>query len=116
MCRTSCSTNSKVGNQEFADYVDSKIGSFTRITNLKDPVPIVPGRFLGYHHPSNEAHISEDGSWKSCAGQDNENTECSVGDTPNIFDGDVGNHSGELSNAGRGIRVFADCRKVPTTA
>jgi len=87
-------TISQVGNQAFANYVDSTIGSFTRITNLKDPVPIIPGIFLGYHHPSNEAHISEDGSWKSCAGQDNPSTECSVGDTPNIFDADVSNHDG----------------------
>jgi hypothetical protein len=60
---------SQVGNQNFANYVDGNLGSFTRITNMKDPVPIVPGRFLGYHHPSNEVHISENGNWDVCPGK-----------------------------------------------
>ncbi|KAF8625011.1 hypothetical protein AX15_005596, partial [Amanita polypyramis BW_CC] len=55
----------RVGNQAFADYVDAHL-SLSHINNMKDPVPIVPGRFLGYHHPSGEVHISESGSWESC--------------------------------------------------
>ncbi|ESK95718.1 hypothetical protein Moror_12502 [Moniliophthora roreri MCA 2997] len=48
----------RVGNQEWADFVDVTLGSsFTHITNQDDPVPIVPPRFLGYQHPSNEVHI-----------------------------------------------------------
>jgi len=92
----------RVGNQAFANYVDSTIGSFTRITNLKDPVPIVPGRFLGYYHPSNEAHISENGDWESCPGQDNPSTLCSVGDTPNIFESDENNHDGPYNGIDMG--------------
>jgi len=84
----------RVGNQAFADYVDAHLNSFTRITNLKDPVPIVPGRFLGFHHPSNEAHIDDGLVWKNCPGQDNTDAQCSIGDTPNIFESDTSNHSG----------------------
>lgn len=42
----------KVGNQNFAN-----IDSVTRITSLKDTIPIVSGRSLGFHHPFFEAHI-----------------------------------------------------------
>ncbi|KAF9443746.1 lipase class 3 family protein [Macrolepiota fuliginosa MF-IS2] len=83
----------RVGNQAFADYVDSHI-SFTHINNREDPVPTVPGRFLGYHHPSGEVHIDDSGAWLSCPGQDNTSTQCIVGDVPNIFDGNVSDHGG----------------------
>lgn len=29
-----------------------------------------------------------------CAGQDNDSSECSTGDVPNIFDGDLSDHDG----------------------
>ncbi|TFK42180.1 lipase class 3 family protein [Crucibulum laeve] len=83
----------RVGNQAFADYVDSHI-TLTHINNKKDPVPILPGRFLGYHHPSGEVHIAESNAWLSCPGQDNTSTQCSVGDVPNIFEGSTGDHDG----------------------
>lgn len=101
----------QVGNQAFADYVDSHI-SFTHINNKKDPVPIVPGkpvynysrdvfiymtpsgRFLGYHHPSGEIHIAESNKWLSCPGQDNPSTQCSVGDVPNVLEGRESDHGG----------------------
>jgi len=83
----------RVGNQEFADYVDAHI-SLTHINNREDAVPIVPGRFLGYHHPSGEVHIQDSGAWLACPGQDNTDTLCTVGDVPNIFDGSTGDHSG----------------------
>ncbi|TFK42078.1 lipase class 3 family protein [Crucibulum laeve] len=83
----------RVGNQAFADYVDSHI-TLTHINNKKDIVPIVPGRFLGYHHPSGEVHIAADNSWLSCPGQDNPSTQCAVGDVPNIFEGSSGDHDG----------------------
>ena len=50
--------------------------------------------FLGYIHPSGEAHIVDDGNWMACPGQDNPDTLCSVGDVPNIFDGDLNDHPG----------------------
>jgi hypothetical protein len=85
----------QVGNQDFANYVDSQLsGRFTRITNLKDPIPILPGLFLGFKHPSGEAHINDGETWKWCAGQDNADTQCSVGSTPSIFESDLNDHDG----------------------
>jgi len=87
--------SAQVGNQEFANYVDGKLaGRFTRITNYEDPVPILPGRFLGFRHPSGEAHIDNGQVWKWCPGQDNTDAQCSIGDATNIFDSDVGDHKG----------------------
>ncbi|KAF5379500.1 hypothetical protein D9615_006487 [Tricholomella constricta] len=83
----------RVGNQAFADYVDSHV-ALTHINNREDPVPIVPGRFLGYHHPSGEVHILDSGTWVSCPGQDNTSDQCTVGDVGNIFEGNTDDHSG----------------------
>ncbi|KAJ3576106.1 hypothetical protein NP233_g659 [Leucocoprinus birnbaumii] len=91
----------RVGNQDFANYVDSHI-DFTHITNKKDPVPIVPGRFLGYVGASGEVHISENNSWLSCPGQDNTSTDCSTGDVPNIFDGSTSDHDGPYNGISMG--------------
>jgi prepilin-type processing-associated H-X9-DG protein len=54
------------------------------------------GRFLGFHHPSGEKHIQASGAWVSCAGQDNTDAQCIVGDVPNIFDGQPNDHIGVL--------------------
>lgn len=63
-----------------------------------DPIPIVPGRFLGFAHPSNEKHIVTSGlatgDWYACDGEDNTSTKCSVGAVPNIFDGSLSDHDG----------------------
>ncbi|KDR85907.1 hypothetical protein GALMADRAFT_218973 [Galerina marginata CBS 339.88] len=83
----------RVGNQAFANYVDAHL-SLTHINNKEDIVPILPGRFLGYHHPSGEVHIMDSNQWVNCPGQDNTSTECTVGDVPNIFDGNTGDHAG----------------------
>ena len=58
-----------MGNQEFADYVDAHVTSLTHVNNKKDPVPILPGRFLGFVHPSGEVHIDNSNYWVSCPGQ-----------------------------------------------
>ena len=63
----------RVGNQHFADYVDAAVqgatlSAVTHINNKKDDVPILPGRFLGFHHPSGEVHIDEAGAWLACPG------------------------------------------------
>jgi hypothetical protein len=50
--------------------VDSTL-DVSRIDNKKDFVPILPGRFLGFHHPSGEIHIREDNTWVSCPSEDN---------------------------------------------
>ncbi|KAJ3571300.1 hypothetical protein NP233_g3843 [Leucocoprinus birnbaumii] len=85
----------RVGNQAFADFVDSHFsGAVSRIVNKKDIVPIVPGRFLGFHHVEGELHILNDLSWVSCPGQDNTDANCSIGYVPNIFVGDADDHGG----------------------
>ena len=83
----------RVGNQAWANFVDEVL-SVTHINNKEDIVPIVPGMFLGYHHPSGELHIMDNNQWVSCPGQDNPSTECIVGDVPNVFDGDESDHDG----------------------
>ncbi|KZS95515.1 lipase [Sistotremastrum niveocremeum HHB9708] len=87
----------RVGNQAFANYVDAHL-HLTHVNNQKDPVPIVPGRFLGFVHPSGEVHINSDGSWSSCPGQDNTSSLCIVGDEPNLFDSTLSNHDGPYNN------------------
>jgi len=83
----------RVGNQAFANYVDAHL-SVTHVNNKEDLVPIVPGRFLGYHHPSGEVHIMDSNAWVTCPGQDNTSDECIVGDVSNVFDGDLSDHDG----------------------
>jgi len=84
----------QVGNQQFANYVDGANGHLTHINNKEDIVPIIPGRFLGFVHPSGEVHIEDSNAWDSCPGQDNPSKECSTGDVPNIFEGDTSDHDG----------------------
>ncbi|KAF8320774.1 alpha/beta-hydrolase [Clavulina sp. PMI_390] len=88
----------RVGNPAFASYVDAHVTNFAHVTNKKDPVPIVPGRFLGFAHPSNEKHIVTSGvaagDWYACDGQDNTSTDCSTGAVPNIFVSSESDHDG----------------------
>jgi hypothetical protein len=84
----------RVGEQDFANYVDAHVKDLVRIDNKDDPVPILPGRFLGFKHPSGEIHIKSDGSWVSCSGQDNESSGCTVKDVGNIFIANGDDHSG----------------------
>lgn len=58
----------QVGNEAFANYVDAHVTSLNHINNKKDLVPILPGRFLGFHHPSGEVHIQESNAWVACPG------------------------------------------------
>ena len=62
----------RVGNPAFANFFDSKVKVFTRVDNRDDLVPIVPGRFLGFEHPSGQVHIISDGNAVACSGQENE--------------------------------------------
>jgi len=84
----------RVGNQAFADYVDKHVSQLTHVNNKEDPIPTLPGRFLGYAHPAGEVHIEDSNEWDACPGQDNESKRCIVGDVPNIFDGNLENHDG----------------------
>jgi predicted lipase len=83
----------RVGNQAFADYMDAKFPDLTRVTNQADLIPIVPGRFLGFHHSHGEIH-DEGSSWYACSGQDNEDTLCTTGWVPNILEGNIIDHLG----------------------
>lgn len=83
----------RVGNQAFADYIDAN-HPMTHVNNKEDYIPILPGMFLGFVHPSGEVHIEDSGSWDACPGQDNPSTLCIVGDVPEIWDGDESDHDG----------------------
>ncbi|TDL25795.1 lipase class 3 family protein [Rickenella mellea] len=85
----------RVGNKAFADFVDAHSTQLTRITNKHDPVPIVPGRFLGFQHPSGEVHIDQQTSaFEACSGQENTSDLCTVGDEPNLFVANIKDHFG----------------------
>ncbi|KDQ26489.1 hypothetical protein PLEOSDRAFT_1044280 [Pleurotus ostreatus PC15] len=85
----------RVGNQAFANYVDSHNTSLTHINNKGDIVPIVPGRFLGFHHPKGEVHVrNSDSAWVSCPGQDSTAAGCTIDEVPNIFSSNSGDHFG----------------------
>ena len=85
----------RVGNQDFANFVDSLMqGQVTHVNNKQDPVPILPGRFLGYHHPSGEIHIDSSNKWEVCPGQDNTFKLCSVGAVPTLVFGNTRDHNG----------------------
>ncbi|KAF8141368.1 Alpha/Beta hydrolase protein [Boletus edulis] len=91
----------RVGNQAFANYVDANL-HLTHINNEEDPIPICPGMFLGFVHPSGEVHIEDSGEWASCAGQDNPSTQCTVGDVHYIWDGNLNNHDGPYNGVTMG--------------
>jgi len=91
----------RVGNQAFANYVDAHV-SLTHINNKEDPIPIVPGEFLDYVHPSGEVHIMDNNQWVSCPGQDNDSDDCIVGDVPNIFESDESDHDGPYNGVEMG--------------
>ena len=60
----------RVGNQDFANWVDSNLsGQVTHINNKEDPIPILPGMFLDFVHPSGEVHITDSGTWENCPGE-----------------------------------------------
>jgi len=85
----------RVGNQAFANYVDASGIAVTRVNNEYDIVPILPGRFLGFIHPSGEVHIEPNtGQFVSCEGQEDESDGCEDELVPTIFEGSIPNHLG----------------------
>ncbi|CAE6472176.1 unnamed protein product [Rhizoctonia solani] len=82
----------RVGNKAFADFFVEKIPDMVRITNKRDPIPILPPIISGYMHTLGEKHINLKGVWHNCAGQENLNNNCSVGEAwlnaPNWFEHD----------------------------
>jgi len=91
----------RVGNQAFASYVDAHL-DVTHINNKEDPIPTLPGMFLGYHHPFGEVHIMDNNEWVSCPGQDNPSKECIVGDVPTILEGNLNDHDGPYNGVTMG--------------
>ncbi|KAF6753512.1 Alpha/Beta hydrolase protein [Ephemerocybe angulata] len=83
----------RVGNQEFVDFVNAR-SVMNRIDNQDDIVPILPGRFLGFAHTEGELHILNSNAWENCPGQDNTDSQCTIGYVPNVFSGDTGDHDG----------------------
>jgi len=93
----------RVGNQDWANFVDANAQiHLTHINNKEDPIPILPGMFLGFHHPSGEVHIQDSLAWDACPGQDNPSTLCIVGDVPNIFESDESDHDGPYNGVTMG--------------
>src|SRR5579863_7256272 len=60
----------RVGDRSFANFVDEQLeGLVTHVNNKKDPIPITPGMFLGFHHASGEIHVQQQsGAWAACPG------------------------------------------------
>jgi pimeloyl-ACP methyl ester carboxylesterase len=68
------------GNPAFANLIDSQLGSqFTYVTHGKDPVPMMPPRFLGYQHSAGEVHIPSSGEAGTIACPGQENVNCNEG-------------------------------------
>ncbi|KAI0777310.1 alpha/beta-hydrolase [Trametes elegans] len=85
----------RVGNPAYATMFDSKVSDFVRINNEDDPVPIVPGRGLGFQHPHGEIHIVQPGDAVSCPGDDDAtDTQCTISTVPNVVVGDILDHLG----------------------
>jgi hypothetical protein len=59
----------RVGNVDWVEFFDSQVSDFTRINNKLDPVPVVPGRLMGFRHPATEIHIEADGQAVICPGK-----------------------------------------------
>ncbi|KAI0741322.1 lipase [Daedaleopsis nitida] len=95
----------RVGNQEFADYVDahSDITPVTHISRNLDPVPSLPLLSLGYHQPQGEIHVTATDMWLLCPGQDNPSPECAAG-AVNLTHWSGPDHSGPFD----GVHIQCD--------
>lgn len=70
----------RVGDQAFADFVDSSLSNegFARITNKADPVPHLPPLVLDFVHAQGEVHLGDAGA-VLCEGQENKSDDCADG-------------------------------------
>ncbi|KAI0076704.1 alpha/beta-hydrolase [Panus rudis PR-1116 ss-1] len=85
----------RVGNPAFAQFFDSQVPDFERINNESDPIPIVPGRGLGFSHPHGEIHIVSPDNAVACSGDDNaDDAQCTIKTVPTIFNGNILDHLG----------------------
>ncbi|KIJ21087.1 hypothetical protein PAXINDRAFT_165880 [Paxillus involutus ATCC 200175] len=93
----------RVGDHEFADYVDANV-NLIHIGNKRDPIPTLPPKVLHFAQPSGEVRIQDSGDWLACPGQDNPSKECIVGDVPSTLDSDTTNHPGPYNGIMMGCR------------
>lgn len=73
---------------------NTQVNNFRRINHDSDPVPIIPGRGLGFSHVAGEIHIMAADHWKSCSGNDNTESGCTIDQVPNVLAGNVMDHMG----------------------
>ncbi|KAF9785227.1 Alpha/Beta hydrolase protein [Thelephora terrestris] len=89
----------RVGNPAWANWFDSQVnGNFNRINHNLDPIPIVPGRGMGYSHVAGEIHIDGSNHWNSCNGNDDTENGCTIASVPNIFVSDILDHLGAYAS------------------
>ncbi|EIW80293.1 alpha beta-hydrolase [Coniophora puteana RWD-64-598 SS2] len=85
----------RVGDPNYAAYFDSQVSDFVRINNELDPIPILPGRFLGFSHVQGEIHIESTSDAYKCPGDDDAtDSQCTISTVPNIFESDLLDHLG----------------------
>lgn len=98
----------RIGDRNWVDWVDSNL-EVTRVTNKKDPVPILPGRSLGFVGSQDEIHIrASDEAWVVCPGNDSVAAGCTIADVPNILVGNFTQHIGPYN----GILMNGDRKSV----
>lgn len=79
------------------------------MNNEQDPVPIVPGRFLGFRHPQTEIHLVSDSQAVACPGNDDaDDSDCTISSVPNIFESDVLDHLGPYPGGVYMGTIFCD--------
>jgi len=91
------STNSPLGHPT----KDTQVNDFVRINYGSDPVPTVPGKWLGFSHVPRELHIVAENRWNWCGGNDNTEPGCSSDEVPHVISGNVDDHNGPY----QGVRI-----------
>ncbi|KAH9924679.1 alpha/beta-hydrolase [Epithele typhae] len=73
-----------------------RVSDFVRINHDHDPIPIVPGRSLGFRHVHGEIHILDsNGKAYACSPDDDAtDSQCTISTVPNIFDSNILDHLG----------------------
>ena len=78
-----------------ADRITTQVSDFQHINNEIDPIPIVPGRGLGFAHPHGEVHILGNNDAVACPGEDDATaSQCTISSVPNIFFSNILDHLG----------------------
>jgi len=56
----------RVGNDAFADFIDSKYVNATRVTYKRDPIPHLPPKVVNYQHHNTEYWFQSASSYQRC--------------------------------------------------